>query len=54
MFTLTHQRALKKFKSHTKDLGSKALSQASEDRTTLVRVNTTATGKTENAMVKES
>ena len=54
MFTLTHQKTLKRFKSNTKDLGSKALSQALEDRTTSVRVITTATGKMENAMEKES
>ena len=54
MFTLTHQKTLKRFKSNTKDLGSKALSQALEDRTTSVRVITTATGKMENAMEKQS
>ena len=54
MFTLIHQRVPKRFKSNTKDLGSKALSQASEDRTTSVRVSTMVTGKMENAMEKES
>ena len=54
VITLTQQKALKRFKSNTKYLGSKALSQALEDRTTSVRVITTATGKMENAMEKES